>query len=263
LSLPETHKKEKTKKMNKYILPSTAAFLILVMAVSSYTPAMAVARITLTPTLEVVTIPEDDQIRNTGVMLLGITPPAEAGFLATDFLSQHKISITINGVPLVYSSAVVIACNVAEKDKIINPPWVTTGKSPTNLRQFQREMVETSLVDVAQFFVCKFRPKVDGYGVPWTIGVLDVYFTGPAPDAAFIADHILTVHVMYTVGRQVFYGTEIQDICLLGWSMTEPAVTQTLLGNENFYHIADPLGNWASCEQLAVYQLYLLAHPAV
>jgi hypothetical protein len=220
---------------------------------------MAVARITLTPTLEVVTIPEDDQIRNTGVMLLGITPET-GGFLATDFLSQHKISITLNGLPLVYSSAVVIYCNVAEKDKFINPPWVTTGKSPTNLRQFQREMVETQLVDVAQFFVCKFRPKVVD-GVPLTIGVLDVYFTGPAPDPAFIADHILTVHVMYTVGRQVFYGTEIQDICLLGWSMTEPTATQSLPNNNNeaIYHITDPLGDWASCEQLAVYQLYQLA----
>jgi hypothetical protein len=245
--------------MNKYILPSAAAFLILVMAVSSFTPVMAVARITLTPTLEVVTIPEDDQIRNTGVMLLGIAPET-GGYLATDFLSQHKMSITLNGLPLVYSNAVVIACNVAEKDKHTNPPWVTTGKSPTNERSFEREMLETELVDVAQFFVCKFRPKVDGYGVPWTIGVLDVYFTGPAPDRAFIADHILTVHVMYTVGRQVFYGTEIQDICLLGWSMTQPTATVTLPDNGGvIYHITDPLGDWASCEQLAVYQLYQLA----
>jgi hypothetical protein len=255
--------------MNKYILPSVAAFLILVIAFSSYTPAIAVTRITLAPSLTVVTIPEDDQVRNTGVMLLGPVRVSDTNFASetnfidgapSDFLAQYKMSITLNGLPLVYSNAVVIACNVAEKDKHTNPPWVTTGKSPTNERSFEREMLETELVDVAQFFVCKFRPKVVD-GVPYTIGVLDVYFIGPAADPAFIADHILTVHVMYTVGRQVFYGTEIQDICLLGWSMQPPAAYTILDSGEVISFIPDPLDGWASCESLALFQRYLLTRP--
>ena len=233
--------------MNKYVLPSVAAFLILVIAFSSYTPAMAVTRITLAPSLTVVTIPEDDQLRQTGVMLLGMDEGPAA--LATDFLAQFKLVITINGV-LVPTTGVTIACNVAEKDKITNPPDVTTGKTPTKNRQFPRELMETSLVDVADFFVCKPRWKPGGYSV----GVLDVYYTGAVADPAFIADHILVVHVTYTVGRQVFYGTEIQDICVLGWSMQAALSSDTLFPGEVKYYIPDPLVGWAGCEELALYQ---------
>jgi hypothetical protein len=232
--------------MNKYVLPSAAAFLILVIAFSSYTPAMAVARITVTPFLSVVTIPEDDQLRQTGVMLLGVANH-EAG---TDFLAQYKLVITLNGV-LVPTSGLIISCNVAEKDKIVNPPDTTTGKSPTYPRQFPHELIETSIKDVADWFVCKPRWKPGGLSV----GVLDVYFTGAAGDAAFIADHILVVHVMYTVGRQIFYGTDIQDICVLGWSMQAAVAKTTLASNEVIYYFADPLDIWSGCESLALYQL--------
>lgn len=238
--------------MNKYVLPSVAAFLILVIAFSSYTPAMAVTRITLAPSLTVVTIPEDDQLRQTGVMLLGMAMGPASG--ATDFLAQFKLVISINGV-LVPTSGLTIACNVAEKDKITNPPDVTTGKTPTRNRQFPRELMETSLVDVADFFVCKPRWKPGGYSV----GVLDVYYIGAAADPAFIADHILVVHVTYTVGRQVFYGTEIQDICVLGWSMQAATTSELLYPGETKYYIPDPLTGWAGCEELALYQRYVLS----
>ena len=247
--------------MNKYILPSAAAFLILVIAVSSYTPAMAVTRVTLAPFLQVVTIPEDDQLRQTGVMILGVAGPgpfAGVTYRYPKFLSQFKLVITLNGV-LVSNANIAIFCNVAEKDKIINPPDVTTGKTPSKNRQFPRELMETEIKDVAEFFVCKPRWKPGGLSV----GVLDVYYTGAAADPAFIADHILVVHVMYTVGRQVFWGTEIQDICVLGWSFSPSLQHTTLAGGEVIPYYIDPLSlgglAFPSCESAVAYQLYLLA----
>lgn len=263
------NEKKRKRKMNKYVLPSVATLLILVIGISSFTPVMAVSRITLVPYLQVVTIPEDDQLRQTGVMSLGVTPEGNnGGTMYTDFMSQHKLLITLNGL-LVPTSGIVIACNVAEKDKEALPPDRTTGKSPLDKRQFPRENLKTVLVDVADMFICKPRWKPGGMSV----GVLDVYYTGAAADTAFIADHILIVHVTYTVGRQVFYGTEIQDICVLGWSMdTVHTVTKVYYtadprpGYPDIAHTSDthdlspdPLKGWSGCEELALYQRHLLS----
>jgi hypothetical protein len=247
--------------MNKYILPSAAALLILVIAVSSVSPAIAVARITLAPYLVIQTIPEDDQIHNTGVMILG-----SAG---QKLWSQFKILITLQGVP-VSTTGLVISCNVAEKDKELIPPDVPTGKPPTINRQFQAESVKTVVKDVADYFVCKPRWKSSYVeadnskwpGVPahwasegFAVGVLDVYYTGTDFGTTFIADHILVVHATYTVGRQVFYGTEIQDICVLGHSEGEMTGTTTIGGvTLNFF--GDPLGEYASCDMAVLDQLY-------
>jgi hypothetical protein len=237
--------------MNKYVLPSVAAFLILVIAFSSYTPAMAATRITLTPFLQVVTIPQDDQIRNTGVMILGKgLTDTPANQLYPDLMAQFKIIVTLNGV-IVPKSGVTIWCNVVEKDKVLNPPDVTTGKTPSTKRQFPREFASTKLVDVADMFVCKPHWKNNLEAV----GVLDVYFVGTPGDAAFIADHILVVGATYTTGRQTFVGAEIQDICILGWSM-EAAVYNTHPRDLDYFAIyPDALGDYASCEALALYQL--------
>jgi hypothetical protein len=244
--------------MNKYILPSAAAFLILVIAVSSYTPAMAVSRITLAPFLQVVTIPQDDQVRNTGIIILNRTPVtigALTGTAYADFMAQYKLVITLNGV-LVNNALIDITCNVAEKDKIINKPDVTTGKSPSKNRQFPRELMETEIKDVADMFECKARWKPGGLSV----GVLDVYYTGAEGDAAFIADHIVVVHVTYTLGRQVFEGTEIQDVCVLGWSFNTVGITSTVIGTNLEKVVLDPrpLMDYQSCETAALAQLLAL-----
>jgi hypothetical protein len=237
--------------MNKYILPSAAAFLILVIAVSSYTPAMAVSRVVLAPFLQVVTIPQDDQVRNTGIIILNYAGTGStSGTVYPDYMAQYKLVITLNGA-LVSNAGIDITCNVAEKDKIINPLDVTTGKSPSKNRQFPRELMETEIKDVADMFECKERWKPGGLSV----GVLDVYYTGAAADPAFIADHILVVHVTYTLGRQVFVGTEIQDICVLGWSFNTAGITSTVIGNEKVVLDPNPLGNFQSCETAALAQL--------
>jgi hypothetical protein len=247
--------------MNKFVLPSAATLLILVIAISSFTPVMAVSRITLTPYLQVVTIPEDDQFRQTGVMILGLGPDGERlATVPTDFMAQFKIIVTLNGL-LLPESGLVIACNVAEKDKVANPPWQTTGKSPTNVRQFPHENLETLVVDVADQFVCKFRPKAGT-----SVGVLDVYFLGDGVDwKQFIADNILVVHAVYTVGRQVFYGAEIQDICILGWPNINglPPAAYTLVTKYSSHGVAtdkhwlltagDPLGSFPGCEDAVLF----------
>ena len=250
--------------MNKFVLPSTAALLILVIAVSSFMPAAAVARVVVAPYLQVVTIPEDDQIRQTGFMLLGLssTTGLPAANVPTDFLSQHKLLITLNGL-LVPSSGLVVMCNVIEKDKEALPPDESTGKFPSKNRQFTRENMKTALIDVAQYFICKAK-----YKAGMSVGVLDVYYIGPQ-DKAFIADHILVVHVTYTVGRQVFYGTEIQDICMLGWPVagTYTSVTKYYLnakgvataGDQHWLQgNFDPMGAFPGCEDAALYERSLI-----
>lgn len=233
--------------MNKFVLPSTAAFLILVIAISSFMPAAAVARITLTPYLQVVTIPEDDQLRQTGIMSLNVAEVTGEAYL--DLMSQHKLLITLNGL-LVSTTGLVIACNVAEKDKEAVSRDVTTGKTISKNRQFPQENLKTTLIDVAQYFVCKPRWKPGGLSV----GVLDVYYTGPLT-ADFIADHILVVHVTYTVGRQIFYGTEMQDICVLGKAVTGATVSMVSKSNgDDHYLVDDALGTYASCEEAALAQ---------
>jgi hypothetical protein len=245
--------------MNKFVLPSTAALLILVIALSSFMPAAAVARVTLAPYLEVVTIPEDDQLRQTGIMGLGlglgINIDGDTNFRSPNFyldlMSQHKLMITLQG-QLVSTTGLVIACNVAEKDKAAVPRDVTSGKTISKNRQFPQENLKTTLIDVAQYFVCKPRWKPGGFAV----GVLDVYYIGPLT-ADFIADHILVVHAMYTVGRQVFYGTDIQDICVLGWSFG-PTEMVTKSNGDPHWLVGDALDGFASCEEAALVQRAIL-----
>lgn len=241
--------------MNKFVLPSTAALLILVIAVSSFMPAAAVARIVVAPYLQVVTIPEDDQLRQTGIMGLGLNPVQ--GFYYLDLMSQHKLLITLNGLP-VATSGLTIACNVVEKDKEAISRDVTTGKTISKNRQFPQENLKTTLIDVAQYFVCKARWKPVTAGTPLSIGVLDVYYTGPLT-ADFIADHILVVHVTYMVGRQVFYGTEMQDICVLGWAFPGAVVSRVTKSNGDFHYLVDDaLQGYSSCEEAALFQRMLL-----
>jgi len=233
--------------MNKLLVPSAAALLILVVALSSFTPALAVTRVVVAPFLQVVTIPEDDQVRQTGVMILGLD-----GHPETDFLAQFKIIVTLNGV-LVDADLVKIDCNVIEKDKeaVSNPK--TTSKTVITYKQFDRENLRTKLLDVADQFRCKPKWKPNGDSV----GVLDVYFTGPAVKE-YIADHILVVEATYTLGRQVFKGAEIQDICLLGFAMGTTPIKVTKSNGDFHYIFPNPMGDYQSCEELALYQRYII-----
>jgi hypothetical protein len=240
--------------MNKRYLPVIAAFLIAVTC-TTFLPAFAQLPtfVYSAPTLYVKTIAQDDQERHTGVMwqaptfagfekyaaaAAGTAPPQQ------DVLSQFKILVSYNGVPVTPTS---LYCQLVEKDKY----------NPIKTKQFTSENLETVLFDRSSLFVCKFR-----WGKPG-VGVLDVYFIG-APAAIEIGDFVLVVGANYAVGRSTVYGTDVQDICLLGWPMPQGAAPNYIItkpdGTEHWIY-ADPLGVWSSCDDIALQQKAALGIP--
>jgi len=269
----------------KYVIPVVACVLVLSMLFSISTPVLAQAsRPVIGPTLEVTTIPEDDQKREKGIIILGLTPDPDMGVwpkdidtnelppdqVAADYLSQHKLLVTYNGRALLWRQSgaadskeidePVVSCNVLEKDKA-NPVDDKWGE-PTE--QFPAENLVTTLIDVSTEFECKPRWKEPaGYpGYYESVGVLDVYFVLPedADPANWIADHILVVTVTLVVGRAIILGSDIQDICVLGWAMDTNTKYITKPDGGDDYHFTwpDPLGPFVSCEEAATWQRYYL-----
>jgi hypothetical protein len=98
-----------------------------------------------------------------------------------------------------------------------------------------------------------------------SVGVLDVYFVGSKLPttvqlANFIADHILTVTVTLVLGRTLIIGSDIQDICVLGWAIDTNTKYITKPDGGNDYHFTwpDPLGPFVSCEDAAIWQRWYL-----
>jgi hypothetical protein len=202
------------------------------------------------PTLSVVTIAQDDQMRHTGVMWLSesMATYVAGAPVAWDYMSQFKLLVSYNGLPVAPSSQ---GCYVIEKDKY----------NPVKSAQGTWENLRTVPVDVTQYFVCKFR-----WGAPG-VGVVDVYWIGPTTGGSasiHISDYVLVVYANYAVGRNTVYGSDIQDICLLGWQMSGSATPQWVVtkpdGTEHWIY-ADPMGGWRSCESLALMQKDLLGIP--
>jgi hypothetical protein len=169
-----------------------------------------------------------------------------------DLLSQHKILATLNGVP---ATPDYLLCEIVEKEKAKIPPMTTKTASK---RQFADEVIKTTLQDVSSNFVCKFHWLKPG------VGALDVYFVGPRVDN-FIADHMLIVTVGYKVGRNTIWASELQDICILGWSMGDNVLALYLFDNpgysvtppfpEGYWSWDDALGPFVSCDEAAAWQL--------
>jgi hypothetical protein len=199
-------------------------------------------RLVAQPTLRVTTIAEDDELRQTGVMWMGTgVTAATLGDGTSDLLAQFKILVSYNGLPVTPTS---VYCQFVEKDKA----------NPLKDQQFTAENLKTVPRD-STGFICKFR-----WGKPG-VGVLDVYYTGTA-SGQYIADYIVVVGVDLAVGRTTVWGTEIQDICLLGWPIATTVATvaaspvRTITkGNGDTHDIyADPLGYFTSCEDIALLQ---------
>lgn len=234
--------------MNKRYLPAIAAFFILAITAASFVPVYAATalRAQVSPTLYVLTIPEDDEVHKTGIMLLG-TPPTgmEYQYAKKDLLAQFKVIVSYNGVPV----RATLACQVIEKDKV----------NPLKTKQFYAENLVSVPRDMTGNFICKYREGKPG------IGVIDVYWVGPSATSSiisvgqFIADYILIVQFTYTIGRTVIYGTEMQDICVLGWPLvtTGFGVVTKPDGTEH-YVFPNPLGEYNSCEDAALYQKHML-----
>jgi len=229
--------------MNKHYLPAIASLLIIAITLTSFMPVFAAlpTRLVAQPTLRVTTIAEDDELRQTGVMWMGTgVTAATLGTGTSDFLAQFKILVSYNGVPVTPTS---VSCQFVEKDKA----------NPLKDQQFPAENLKTVPKENPNF-ICKFRWAKPG------VGVLDVYYIGDAL-GQYIADYILVVGVDLAVGRTTVFGTEIQDICLLGWPVTgngiglAPVVVTITKGNGDLHNIyTDPLGTFTSCEDVALLQ---------
>jgi hypothetical protein len=247
------------KEMNKRYLAAIAALFIVTMVSSSLIPVYSqnttTLRATAMPTLSVVTIAEDDEMAKTGIMLLGMPPttgPYAAQYSAyqysaQDLMSQFKVLVSYNGVPV----TAALACQVIEKDKV----------NPLKTKQGAWENLASAPKDMTSNFICKYRESKPG------VGVIDVYFVGPAATSSvidvgqFIADYILVVAFAYTVGRTVVYGTEIQDICVLGWSFDSAFKVVTKPDGTEHYVFTDPLTGFTSCEDAALVQKDMLGIP--
>jgi hypothetical protein len=174
------------------------------------------------------TIPQDDQLREKGIMILCPPPgtfetgsgvanfdfaPCQDNFriLGTgfdgdigdliivswdaDYHAEYKVDFRLNGVDTDPDS---FECVILEKD-VCNP----------KNRQFVVEEEATVVVDISDTFICKFRKAAGHPGV----GVLDLYWVDLDFDESYIADHIFKVKA--TANGQS--GAEIQDLCILGF----------------------------------------------
>jgi len=274
--------------MNHKFIPVVAAFLILGILLSATPLTYAVNVLTFGPKLEVTTIPQDNQKLEKGIIILGIaTSGAAVTNKQNDLLSQHKLIITYNGQTLTWAIGTpgpTIACNVLEKDKVNVVPDPKTGDG----KQGDWENLMTKTVDVSDKFICKPRWKSPAAGVLESVGVLDVYYVGPLPTSpdpvhkgtadkgvtgasvgVWIADNILVVEAFFTVGRTVVFGSDIQDICVLGWAVDgtlatpSQSVPQFITKPDGTLHYiwSNPMGFWVSCEDLALAQRDILKIP--
>jgi hypothetical protein len=245
--------------MNRKLIPAAAAFLIVVTILGMTPGLSAAQVFAIGPKLEVTTIPQDDQWLEKGIMILGLDTALAAGpkgagqspfttcvaphsaYVAAvkaaggadayaaahgapecgpqDLMSQHKLLVTYNGLPMTWhigstEPQPLVFCNFVEKDKtnVVADPKTGLGKQGT------WENLMTTMVDVSKDFVCKARWKSPAPGLYESAGVLDVYYTG-AFDAHFIADTIMVVEVALTLGHTIIYGSDIQDICVMGWGI--------------------------------------------
>jgi len=247
-------------------LPAIASLLILVMVFASVQPAVAeILYAKVMPTLEVSTIAEDDEVRQMGVIVLGLIPSAlwaaapgdrdkrvdddcmqliDADMdgiptwtnVCIDKLSQHKILVTFNGVPVTFQ----VDCQFVKKEKL----------HPLQKPQGTYEQLRTVVTDESANFVCKLREGKPG------VGVLDVYYIGEQAKQ-FVADYIMVVSVWTTIGTTVIYGVDVQDVCVLGWALGDvvPNVTGiTKPSGDHHYSWENPLGPFVSCEELALWQ---------
>jgi hypothetical protein len=143
---------------------------------------------------------------------------------------------------------------VIEKDKV----------NPIKNKQFPSENLYTNPVDMTPNFFCKFREAEPG------VYVLDLYYVGAGLPAS-IADYVLIVDATYTVGRSTVYGTDTQDVCVLGWpadDATNPAAGPTTADwvitkpdGTQHYIFHSPLNPFRSCEDAALFEKAVLLVP--
>lgn len=228
--------------MKTRYLPAIASILIIAIAMTSFMPVFAAlpTRLVAQPTLSVTTIAEDDEARETGMIVFGtsFTGSVTTGNLKfigpSDLIAEYKILVSYNGVPVTPTTT---SCQFVEKDKV-NP---LKG-------QFPPETL-VSVPTETQNFICKFR-----WGKPG-VGVIDVYFTGVFLPQ-YIADYIIKVSAGLAVGRTTVTGSEIQDVCVIGAPLAVGGGYYPLSKPDGTTHpiFPDPLDGYVSCEDAALAQ---------
>jgi hypothetical protein len=197
------------------------------------------------PALDVSTVAEDDPIRNTGIMALGILPtghPAGPYYqLGTDLIAHYKATITYNGIPVQPTYLILQVV----KRTVYNP----------SSKQFSDETLASELTDASADFVMIIRPITPG------VVELDVYYIGPL-DNEHVAQYTLVIAGGLRLGTTTVWGTSLQSLCVLGWSM-DPAGTasEVLPDGSTYYGWANPLGSFVSCDEAVFWQRIWLGLP--
>jgi len=198
------------------------------------------------PALDLSTVAEDDPVRNTAIMALGILPAGQSpGSLyqpGTDLIARYKATITYNGVPV---QPTYLVLQVLKKT-VYNP-------SP---KQFPAETLASELTDASSDFVMVIR-----YGSPGVVE-LDVYYVGPL-NSEHVADYTLVIMGISRIGTDIIYGTSLQSLCVLGWSMDPyyPPASTMLPDGTTYRFWVNPLGAFVSCDEAVLWQRIRLGLP--
>jgi len=115
--------------MNRKALPIVAAFLVLLCLVGT-TPFTYAQTTTVTfgPQLQVTTIPEGDQVRKTGIIILGISPDVKDAATGDEWWQDHQ-PITTASIGT-FPKACTDDPTKAAYDATNNPQGVTSGGLP-------------------------------------------------------------------------------------------------------------------------------------
>jgi hypothetical protein len=210
------------------------------------------------PALAVEVTAKDDEVRDTGVMVLcpgGPPPPAGAGVADADTCNDsgddiwqdlhagYELTITLDGAP----TEATVACMVTQEE-IVSP------SDP--MAAF--EDFRTELTDVSADFVCVIRTVAPG------VGTLDLYYVGP-DDAAAVGSYDLAVEAFVHIGTDVIFATDTQHVCMLGWPFNDNGANMTFAvdastpdGLKHVKRAPHPLDGFAGCGDAALYQRQLL-----
>jgi len=210
------------------------------------------------PELAVEVTAQDDEVRDTGVMVLcpGGPPPAgdtratdadtcdnDGDDMWQDLHASYELEITLDGAP----TQANIACMVTQEETV----------SPSDpMAAF--EDFRTELTDVSADFVCVIRSVAPG------VGALDLYYTGP-PDADAVGSYDLVVQAFTTIGTEAIFATDTQHVCMLGWPFNDNGANMTFAvdastpdGMKHVKRAPHPLDGFAGCGDAALHQRELL-----
>jgi hypothetical protein len=272
------------------MLPALAAFMILVMVATAFPAASATDGWTVRKVvaakkadplympLTIVTIAEDDQVRNQGIMIFcvvhDVTPGPNSNMRAYDpntckdstwtkKWTDYKILVLqANGAMFSWPinigtsgpTGFSLKCEVIEKDTV--EPKVPQGTW---------EMIKEVVTDRSADFTCKPRWKSTG-GLFYSVGALDLYYTGTLQRSEDVAPYIVNVIVTFTdpATKLVYYGNDIQDLCVLAWPFNDPNDWQKRPYNlqkpehHELTMVPDAMDGFVSCEDATNFQRTLL-----